>query len=133
MKGNKFIFVIADGCGFGVFFEELRELQEDAIKNHGAVVRYFFQPSFEYLVIKSEIFKVNLDVVNNTQDYADIEVFLGWEKFYTEYLERVLSELGMKYSKGGKALPDYLRNRRNQNKIYDVVNEIEPRWRYKTC
>lgn len=122
-KGVKNIFVIADGCGFGVYFEELRELKDSKEQIPGVEIRYFFPPSFEYLVLKAQIFKIDLDILENTQNHTDVSDYFGWEAFYTDYL-RVVSDF--KYSKNASRLPQFLRDRRNQDKIYDVIEEIKP-------
>ena len=121
-NGSKSVFVIADGCGFGVYFYELLMLKKNAVNEYGAEVRLFIPPSFEYIILCSNIFTVNPDILNNTQNYAKIEKYMGWEAFYTDYLVHVSKGA---YRKNGKKLPKFLKDSRNTRKIYDFIHEIE--------
>lgn len=121
-EGAKYIFVIADGCGYGAYFADLLNLRDSAEKELGAELRLFLPPSFEYLVLKSGIFKYNEDRLVNTQDYAKIEDYVGWEAFYTDEL---VDAYKGSYRKNGTTLPAFLRNKRNSDKVYDAIHEIK--------
>ena len=121
-EGAKYIFVIADGCGYGAYFADLLNLRDSAEKELGAELRLFLPPSFEYLVLKSGIFKYNEDRLANTQDYAKIEDYMGWEAFYTDDLIKASGEM---YKKNGKKLPEFFRDRRNVDKVYNTIKEIK--------
>lgn len=120
--GYKKIFVVADGCGFGVYFNKLLKIQKNEEKMNGAEVRLFMPPSFEYLILDSGIFKFDVDKLINTQDYARIEKYMGWEAYYTDQL---IECSGGAYSKGGKSLPKFLRNKQNMHKMKTVIAELE--------
>lgn len=120
--GEKNIFVIADGCGFGTYFYTLLRLKKFSFSADGVELRLFLPPSFEYIILCSNIFKVNPDILNNTQNYAKIEKYMGWEAFYTDYLVHVSKGA---YRKNGKKLPKFLKDSRNIRKIYDFIHEIE--------
>lgn len=121
-SGAKSIFIIADGCGFGVYFDSLLRFRDYAKRQYNTDVRLFIPPSFEYLVLKSKIFKYDEDRLVNTQDYAKIEDYMGWEAFYTD--ELVDASKGS-YRKNGTTLPAFLRNKRNSDKVYDAIHEIK--------
>lgn len=121
-KGAKSIFVIADGCGFGVYFDALLRLKKVAKRQHNVDIRLFLPPSFEYLVLKSGIFRYEEDKLINTQNYALIEKYMGWEVYYTEEL---IKASGGEYRKNGRSLPTFFRDWRNVNKMYDTIKEIK--------
>ena len=123
-SGIRHIFVIADGCAFGAYFEELLKIKHNVERNYNNVdLRLFVPPSFEYLVLASGIFKVDKNILENPQDYADVENFMSWEAMFTRYL---MIRSGGKYTKNAKDLPIFLCNKHNQNMIYAVIYELLP-------
>ena len=120
-RGSKSIFVIADGCGFGVYFDELVKLKHTAKSKYGADLRLFLPQSFEYLVLISEIFKIDWEVINHMENFATLENYMGWEAAFTDYL---VNRSKGKYSKSGRSLPYFLTDTRNIKKIKGVINEL---------
>lgn len=123
-SGVKYIFVIADGCAFGAYFEELLKIKNNRERKYNVELRLFIPPSFEYLILKSGIFKVDNDFLDNPQDHAPIEKYMSWEAFYTKYLEFCSQD---QYSKNSSKLPMFLRNKRNIKLVVEVIYELIPR------
>ena len=78
--------------------------------------------SILYSSLESLSIKYNEDRLINTQDYAKIEDYMGWEAFYTD--ELIKASDGM-YKKNGKKLPEFFRDRRNVDKVYNTIKEIK--------
>lgn len=119
-SGSKVIFVFADGAAFGCgiksYFDEVNILFSSIN------IRLFIPESFEYLVLKSGIFKnFDSDLLLNTCRYADSKQYFSWERFYTHLLGDASSNFGG-YNKDGDDVPKYISD--NKDKIYKVMGEI---------
>lgn len=127
-KSIKNIFVVADGAAFGSYFEDLIGVK----KSYSYInIRLFLPESFEYLILKSEIYsQFNIqDYLDNTENYADISKFLSCERYYTWLLEDLSKELN------NSQRQEYLNSTYKKSelsdfyvkyskKIYDVIEEI---------
>lgn len=89
-EGYKDIYVIADGAAFGSEISSIaRYLVSGDFKEYNANVYIHLPESFEYLLLKTYLFKIR-DLKNkleNTQDYCEANKFISWERYYTKLLE----------------------------------------------
>lgn len=90
------ICVTVDGAAFGGFIEPVLKIAE--IKG---TVLISVPESFEYILLKSDIFKKYLsEELTKTYDYCDCKEYITWERYYEALLEKLTSEhLGFTYSK----------------------------------
>ena len=87
--------IIVDGAAFGSEIEKLYKYIESFKDNY-----VLYAPeSFEYLILKSGIFSISQSIVEETFDYSDSKLFLSWEEFYTDYLEKISKGTIFQYSK----------------------------------
>lgn len=121
-SGKNNIFIIADGSAFGSHIEKCIDLVKNQYE--GRVVRLFIPESFEYLVLKSGIFKVPDKYLNETFNHADSVKFLSWERYYTWLLGKVAKKYKTEYHKECKELPKYLISDSSVSKMYSVIKEI---------
>lgn len=116
------VYIVADGCAFG-FLLHYYILEKERESQRGYELRLFLPPSFEYLVLDSDILpKVDKDVLHNTYKYCKVEKYMSLEKFYSDYLSHVTKN---KLSKNSSNLLRYILVPRNTDKIYEYIGEIE--------
>lgn len=120
-EGYKSIVVIGDGAAIGC---SIRKLMDIVKVNVGVKVHLFFPESFEYLVLKANLFSKDVNrELTKTYNYAETTKFFSWERYYTNLLNSVSGSRGG-YDKDDDELPKYLRSEVCINKIYDVIGEI---------
>lgn len=120
-EGYKDIVVIGDGAAIGC---SIRKLMDIVQTNVGVRVYLFFPESFEYLVLKADLFSKDVSrELAETYNYAETSKFFSWERYYTHLLNTISISRGG-YSKDSKELPKYLRSKVCIDKIYNVIGEI---------
>lgn len=82
IKEKDHALVIVDGAAFGCEMEKV--MRYLSVSRKDCVI--YAPESFEYLLLRSGIVQVPLDVLDRTYDYADSKDYLSWEEFYTAYL-----------------------------------------------
>lgn len=87
-KGYKNIMIVADGASLG---HEIYAVKGVLNANPDIGIYLYAPESFEWLVLKSGLFKVNEDMLVNTQDYMDSKDWSSWESFYTQLLVDTLA------------------------------------------
>ena len=95
---NKSILIVADGSAFGSNIEHLLKLSkfEDKFK-----ICVLLPESFEYLLLRSEIFKNDKRVqkiLANPYDYIDTS-YMSWERYFTKLLTQITAKTPAMYSK----------------------------------
>lgn len=88
-RGYKSIFVFADGASYGYNLLLNIKLFREVVENYKSI-RLFFPDSFEWLVLKSGLFKIDEDILLHPEDYFDSKDYSGTESFFTEQLEYVV-------------------------------------------
>ena len=92
---NKKVLGIVDGAAFGADMQKMMRTIS-AYKNNCAI---YAPESFEYLLLKSNIFNVPNGILDETYDYAESTLYDSWERFFTEQLRCISIEAGHNYSK----------------------------------
>lgn len=116
---NDSVLVIADGAAFGAYIESILVLRD---LNHDSGL--YLPESFEWLILKSGIInKAEIsDILDHPEDYIDSSLYLSWERFFTDLLEKETSEdKKLRYSK--TKLNDYYISNRNIQKVLQVIPE----------
>lgn len=92
------ILVIADGAAFGAFIEECMSLFQTQMDRR---ISLWLPESFEYLILKSGIFKSEKieEMLDNIPEYVECEKYESWENFFTDFLVRMTVNGVEKYSK----------------------------------
>ena len=63
------------------------------------------------------------DRVDNAEQYADSKLFMSWEQYFSQYIQKITSKKAyMKYSK--KKLKEYYLNDKNVEKVKGVIKGI---------
>lgn len=100
------LLLIADGAAFGPEMNRMMELIH--IRKN---ITLYLPESFEWLILKSGIFKDDRDlksILERPSDYIDSKEYFSWERFFTHYLIDISSKTYLQYNK--KKLNDnYLR------------------------
>lgn len=129
--GYNNIGVFVDGAAFGAYIRNILTIAEHETRNI-----YIYAPeSFEYLILKSGIVKIDIDL-DEAYLYCDDEVFskvfgvpveniekslISWERFYHEYLRYVTKDDTVaKYDKD-KLPKFYIRNSYPILKLLDNI------------
>ena len=117
---DKNVVVIADGAAFGAEIEMITG-QQLLRPNKIAI---FLPESFEWLLLKSGVVDVpDNDRVDNAEQYADSKLFMSWEQYFSQYIQKITSKKAyMKYSK--KKLKEYYLNDKNVEKVKGVIKGI---------
>lgn len=120
---NGTVLIIADGAAFG---SEMGRIMKH-IKYFPNYVLYLPE-SFEWLILKSGIFKNNelTDIMANSSKYIESSIFFSWERYFTDLLEKITenNDLVPKYNKSGK-LNKYYINKGNRAKILAQIEKIQ--------
>lgn len=121
VEGYKSIVLIGDDAAIGC---SIRKLMDIVQVNVDVNVYLFFPESFEYLVLKANIFSQDISQeLLETYNYAETSEFFSWERYYTHLLGIVSNSRGG-YRKESKYLPKYLISEINVDRIYSVIREI---------
>lgn len=120
-SGKDNIFIIADGSAFGSQIGKCCNLLKNNYSDK--TIRLFIPESFEYLVLKSGILRVDKDLLDNTYNYAETTKYFSWERYYTELIQKVSSKYNLTYDKS--TLPKYLVTPKAVKKMYSVIKEIK--------
>lgn len=116
---NDFIYVIADGAGFGNCVNEILRLRSKGCNNF----RVYLPESFEYMVLSYIKFKRLVeDELSHTEDYCDTTEFKSWERYYTYLLETVCLQHNFKYTK--LRLPNKLRFKAMYDNIKSQLTDL---------
>lgn len=94
-KKNRSILVIADGAAFGSQIDKVLKLQSSVD------FQLCLPESFEWLILKSGIIKVNgiEDVLRNPSVYIESSENFSWEEFFTSYLIQKTKGTSFAYKK----------------------------------
>ncbi len=111
------ILAIVDGAAFGADVGKV--MRYLSVSNRKCVI--FAPESFEYLILKADIFDVPKAVLEETYNYADSEKFMSWEEYFTDYLVQHSIKTSFKYSK--TKLNDYYKTPKIIEKIKNVLPE----------
>lgn len=109
------VFVVADGAAFGAEMERVMQLQE----KHPKQVAVCLPESFEWLILKSGLIKQDglEEMLENPQvECAD---FLTWERFFTDYLEKISEGTHYQYGKG--EINEFYTLKQNSTKIIALI------------
>lgn len=85
----KSIFVFADGASYGYNVMFHKKFLKTLIKSTDVDVRLFFPNSFEWLVLKSGLLRIDEDILDYPEEYFDSKDFSGTEPFFTEKLKEL--------------------------------------------
>ena len=90
--------VIADGAAFGSLIETCMSSFQIQTERRIAL---WLPESFEYLILKSGIFKSDkiTQILNNIPEYVESEKYESWENFFTDILIMLTADGVEKYSK----------------------------------
>ena len=103
---SKSICSIVDGSAFG---NQLMDYM-DLMKRYSDV--YLLAPeSFEYLLLKSKVFRIDDDLLEKVYDYCDSVKYISWEGYFTDLLVSVSRKYKIPYNKR-RLNSFYLSNRR---------------------
>lgn len=96
VTGDVTVNMIADGAAFGAEIEKLLK----KIEALGKKVCVFLPESFEYLVLTSELFRMD-DISNNMEELAGIidGTYFSWEQYFNDKLEMLTKNCTNEYSK----------------------------------
>lgn len=88
---------IVDGAAFGAEMEGMIEY----IRYGSGNVELYAPESFEYLLLTSNLFNSAeiKDKCSHTENYADSQKYLSWERFYTALITEITNGTKMQYSK----------------------------------
>lgn len=104
-QNAKNILIVADAAAFG---SEIRDLIQ-FIKTSDKKIDLFLPESFEWLILKSAIFKSDITVqqtLENPADYIESREFFSWEMFFTYLLVTESKDRpNLQYSKNKSKLP----------------------------
>lgn len=116
------ILIIADGAAFG---PEMRKVMQ-YIKQYPNYVIYLPE-SFEWLILKSGLFKTNdlQKILDSPGDYIESEEFFSWERYFTSLLEDITAHSSFveQYSKNGKLVKFY-KVQGNVDKVLGQIKKI---------
>lgn len=114
---NDFIYVIADGAGFGSCVNGVLRIKDEGYANF----KLFLPPSFEYMLLLYQRFKSLVeDKLVHTENYCDTKEFKSWGRFYTFLMESVAKRYNFTYTKS------YLSDKLKFSKMYDnIKSQIE--------
>ena len=92
------ILVIADGAAFGSLIETC--MSSFQIQTERGIALWLPE-SFEYLILKSGIFKSDkiTQILDNIPEYVESEKYESWENFFTDILIMLTADGVEKYSK----------------------------------
>lgn len=113
---NQPILLIADGAAFGPEMDRMMKLIHGR-KN----ITLYLPESFEWLILKSGIFKGNdlREILNHPSDYIDSKEYFSWERFFTRYLITISSKTYLQYNK--KRLNSNYQNTAIRDRILDTI------------
>lgn len=115
------VCVFADGAAYGCYIKRLIETVEEGTRGSKKRVDLLLFESFEYVILRSGIFKVEEGKLLKTYEYADSTKYPSWERYYTDLLEEVSNG---SYSKSSKSLPMFLSDSRNVKRVFDFIKEV---------
>lgn len=113
------ILIVADGAAFGSNIEFLCDELTRHNFDGSAKICVYLPESFEWLVLRSAIFrKFKIDNrLEHTENYADIEKYISWERYYTALLTYLSKNYKVNYKKS-KLSKFFLKQ---TDKIMDVI------------
>ena len=116
------ILVVVDGAAFGPEIQDCMEIINSSSKE----ISLYAPESFEYLILKAQLFNVPSSVIEETWKYADSSKYISWEQYYTQYLCDYSRNEVYQYSK--KKLNDYYKTKGSVEKISRILpKELVPR------
>ncbi|MDE6035922.1 MAG: hypothetical protein K2G36_08450 [Ruminococcus sp.] len=120
---NKRILVIADSSALGA---EIRELVHfKAINNNRT--DFFLPESFEWLILKSDIFAENnriKTILKSPVDYIESQEFFSWERFFTHLLvEETRNNTEFEYPENKSELPVIYQTDANMESIINAMKK----------
>lgn len=83
--GSGKVLVVADAAALGSEIDALLYYRNFSAKN----IDFFLPESFEWLILRSSVFKGNAEVQTILADpieYIDCQEYFGWERFFTDLL-----------------------------------------------
>lgn len=116
---NERNLVIADGAAFGPEMD--RVMKKINLSSDNAV---FLPESFEWLILKSKIFRNSKteNMLDFPENYIESSEYMSWERFFTAYLIDETNDTYLQYSKT-KLNSSYL-NDKVKSKIIDVIPDV---------
>lgn len=104
-RSEERILIIADAAALGSEIRELLKFRRES----GKKIDFFLPESFEWLVLKSDIFTSNDNVkkiLEKPIDYIESSEFFSWERFFTHTLvEKTKDNPDLRYSAKKNRLP----------------------------
>ena len=82
LRNNKKIFLFVDLASFGRYLSDLLSLAKNSECN---IVLDFNYECFEYMMLRSNLFRTGFDITNEANDY------ISWEKYFEEKLKELSS------------------------------------------
>ena len=115
------ILVIADGAALGPEIRELMRFKELS----GIKIDFFLPESFEWLILKSEIFSNNehvKEVLSNPVDHIESREYFSWERFFTQLLvDETKDKEKLRYPKNKSKLPSGYLTEANMERILNAM------------
>lgn len=114
------VAVIADGAAFGAYIAKVLAYARIRKK-----LLMYLPESFEWIVLKSGVVAEHNteDVLANPEKYIDSVKFFSWERFFTDYLEKITVDNDIcRYRK--QALKPFYYEGKNKKQIIQVYPEV---------
>ena len=111
--------VFADGAAFGAFIESVLTINE-----YRGNTALYLPESFEWMILQSGVINSAeiSDILEHPEDFIDSSVYLSWERFFTELLEKTtVNDEKIRYNK--IRLADYYLSTKCVYRILDVIPE----------
>ena len=117
MPHDKHVTVIADGAAFGAYVASVL-----AISKRMSDVQLYFPESFEWIILKSGIIKVdNIDnILERPEDFIESRAFFSWERFFEDILVKAtIDDPIRRYSKS--KLSSFYYEGKNKDSILSIM------------
>lgn len=90
------VLIIADGAAFGSEIEKVVSYM-NIHKN----IYLYLPESFEWLILKSDLFRTNdvANILNSPENYIESAIYFSWERYFTELLIQKTQGTYLQYSK----------------------------------
>lgn len=114
---NEHVFVVADGAAFGPYADRVLKLQRE----HPASITVCLPESFEWLLLKAAIIgsREVEAMLADPSSYIDSSRYFSWERYFTDYLERLTE--GQPFAYGKDRLADAYMTEVNASKVMALI------------
>lgn len=111
------VFVVADGAAFGPEIDRISKWKNE----HPGQCILFLPESFEWLLLKSGVIRETgiSEVLNHPEKVIDSREYISWERFFTDYLEKL--SVGTIYAYSKRKINPYYTAGANRKKIMALV------------